>query len=329
MTLQHAGNLNLSSSLLMEKARKAFFKIKKAISLDNSCKLLEKLFDTLVVPIALYGSEVWGIGKEFKNSDPYEHLHIKFIKEALGVHCKASNAACLSELNRLPLYTNIQFLAIKYWLHIMESENSLCYKVCIATETNNSWIKNMKNLINKLGFNYLRENPFGIKLQLNQIKERINDTALQKLESEIKQNSKLTFFSKLYKPNSRPPYVDHCKLRKDRSVLCKIRVSAHSLYVEKGRYLNIPLEDRLCRCCNSSEIEDELHFLLSCPAYDQARINFIHKINNSLLNQKINRTTNISCHLIYSIFNNESTVILKILANHINECLLLRSSTLS
>jgi hypothetical protein len=62
--------------------------------------LLEKLFDTLVVLIILYGCDIWGVDHCFKDSEPFEHLHIKFIKEILGVHYKATNAACLAELNR-------------------------------------------------------------------------------------------------------------------------------------------------------------------------------------------------------------------------------------
>jgi hypothetical protein len=49
----------------MEKGRKAWFKIKKTITLNNPGNLLEKLFDSLVVPIILYGSEVWGVGNKF------------------------------------------------------------------------------------------------------------------------------------------------------------------------------------------------------------------------------------------------------------------------
>ena len=62
----------------MEKGRKAWFKIKKTITLNNPCNLLEKLFDSLVVPIILYGSEVWGVGNKFRDSDPFEHLQLKF-----------------------------------------------------------------------------------------------------------------------------------------------------------------------------------------------------------------------------------------------------------
>ena len=42
-TLKCNGNFNLGISVLMEKARKAYFKIKKTIGLNNPCKLLEKL----------------------------------------------------------------------------------------------------------------------------------------------------------------------------------------------------------------------------------------------------------------------------------------------
>jgi hypothetical protein len=58
----------------MEKGRKTWFKIKKTITLNSPCNLLEKLFDSLVVPIILYGSEVWGVGNKFRDSDPFEHL---------------------------------------------------------------------------------------------------------------------------------------------------------------------------------------------------------------------------------------------------------------
>ena len=42
------GSFNLAMSTLAEKARKAYFKIKKTIGLSNPCKLLEKLFDFLI-----------------------------------------------------------------------------------------------------------------------------------------------------------------------------------------------------------------------------------------------------------------------------------------
>jgi hypothetical protein len=42
-----------------------------------------------------------------------------FIKEILGVHCKATNAVCLAELNRYPLRGRIQLATIKFLEHIL------------------------------------------------------------------------------------------------------------------------------------------------------------------------------------------------------------------
>ena len=72
MVLKFNGNFNLAINTLIEKAWKANFKIKKPIGLNNPCRLLEKLFDSLVTPILTYGSEVWGVDSTFKDSDPFE-----------------------------------------------------------------------------------------------------------------------------------------------------------------------------------------------------------------------------------------------------------------
>ena len=121
----------------MEKGRKAWFKIKKIVGLNNPCNPLEKLFDTLVVSIILYGCEIWGVDYCFKDSEPFEHLHITFIKERLGVHCKATNAACLAELNRYPLRGRIQLATIKFLEHILNANNSLVNKVYSTAKTVN------------------------------------------------------------------------------------------------------------------------------------------------------------------------------------------------
>ena len=120
----------------MEKGRKAWFKIKKTITLNNPCNLLKKLFDSLVVPIILYGSEVWGVStyNKFRDSDLFEHLHLNVIKEILGLQCKTTNVACLEETNRTPLHLKIKLSAIKLLDHIVNSPNTLVNKIYINTE---------------------------------------------------------------------------------------------------------------------------------------------------------------------------------------------------
>jgi hypothetical protein len=42
----------------------------------------------------------------------------------------------------------------------------------------------------------------------------------------------------------------------------KIRLSAHKLGIEKGRYIEINKNDRLCKICKNSYVENEKHFIL-------------------------------------------------------------------
>ena len=90
VTFKHTGSLTNASKLLTEKAKKALFKIKKTVDLDNPCHLLDKLFENLVLPVMLYCSEIWGILCPVNDSTPYEHLQLKFVTEILRVQYKAS-----------------------------------------------------------------------------------------------------------------------------------------------------------------------------------------------------------------------------------------------
>ena len=62
-----------------------------------------------------------------------------------------------------------------------------------------------------------------------------------------------------------------------RSALTRLRISAHDLNIERGRYVGIDRRDRLCNCCNMSVIEDEYHFLLVCPLYRELRMRYFPK----------------------------------------------------
>ena len=65
---------------------------------------------------------------------------------------------------------------------------------------------------------------------------------------------------------------------KHRKALAKMRISAHDLHIERGRYLSIPPEARKCPFC-PSEVETEEHVLFHCHQYDSVRKTFKEKMN--------------------------------------------------
>ena len=64
---------------------------------------------------------------------------MKFIKEILDVHYKASHNVCRSELARLALRSEVQTAAINFQEHIIPSQDSLVNKMYSLTEHTNSW----------------------------------------------------------------------------------------------------------------------------------------------------------------------------------------------
>ena len=55
-----------------------------------------------------------------------------------------------------------------------------------------------------------------------------------------------------------------------------IRVSAHDLVIEKGRYIWILRKNRICLACGLGLVENEEHFKLGCVAYKSLRKDFIY-----------------------------------------------------
>lgn len=318
IVFNYTGNLNLCKSMLKEKGRKAWFKIKKTFSLDNSCCVLEKLFDTLVVPILLYGSEVWGISNNYKDSSPYESLHLKFMKEILGVNCKTSNIACLAETNRVPLHLKVQTNIIKFLIHILKSTESLVYEIFMNVKHNSIWMTQVKNMLNKLGFGNLNSDLNKIESHQSHILLRIQDQYKQSMNSSLTSNGKLSFYRKVHIPHKRLPYLDIIKNKSDRSIISKFRTSSHILAVEKGRHNDVDRSQRLCISCNEGEVEDEHHFFSKCPHYYQQRTNFIKTLKKYI---KV-PCTNIplSIKIISILLNNTSRDLLKITIKYMKDC---------
>ena len=70
-----------------------------------------------------------------------------------------------------------------------------------------------------------------------------------------------------------------------RNILTKFRISSHKPEIEKGRYMNIPTEQRICRLCKL-DVENEIHFLLECPSQANTRREILDQIESRFSNLK-------------------------------------------
>ena len=76
-----------------------FSLISKSRRLSLPIDIQLQLFDSTVLPIMLYGCEIWGNG----NIDVLDKLYLKYLKMVLWVHGKTCNNMVYGELGRFPL----------------------------------------------------------------------------------------------------------------------------------------------------------------------------------------------------------------------------------
>ncbi len=119
---EREGNFNKAVNDLRDKARRAFYAIKRNIKIDIPIRIWIKIIKSVIEPIALYGCEVRGplTNQEFTKWDkhPIETLQTELCKVLLRVQRKTPNNACRAELGLYPLIITIQKRAIKFHAHL-------------------------------------------------------------------------------------------------------------------------------------------------------------------------------------------------------------------
>ena len=126
--------------------------------------------------------------------------------------------------------------------------------------------------------------------------DQINQT---NIGSDGIDHNKLRFYKTLKSSFKTEPYVDLVHNRNQRSNLTRIRISAHSLEVERLRYQTpaVPYCDRYCRYCTEQVPGNEAHFLMFCSTFLNKRQCFLGKLKS--LNSKFSNLS--SDDLIKSI----------------------------
>ena len=103
----------------MDQARKALYCLyRKLRNISIPIDLQFKLFDTPILPIITYGSEIWG----YENTKQLKKLHLQFCRNILGVRTTTPNCMTYGELGRTPIDNKICCVRLQF--HIFFKQNS-------------------------------------------------------------------------------------------------------------------------------------------------------------------------------------------------------------
>ena len=203
--------------------------------------------------------------------DPYEKFHLRFIKWCLSVHPKAANIGCWGDTGRYPLIFEALKLAADYHerLKKLNDDSLLLAAYNEQVSLNLTWYNNMNSLSQSFGSGISNRKSVNIRKNLDILFKT-------KWHESVDKSPKLEFYKTLKKEFCYENYLsvnnhNHC------ASFRRLRISAHKLFVERGRYSrpNIERSDHFCTFCKFNlgihELEDESHVLLHCPLYSSVR----------------------------------------------------------
>ena len=331
------GKLKYAAEQLADRARKAFYAMKHSLSFYNklSVKTLLKLCSALIEPIILYGSEIWisDFNININNCDqlPCEKIQHLIYKDILGVQKKASNVAIKYELGTFPICFKAFLSMFKYYKRLKSNENGIINPVLMAAKLEDDYLYNIgiqgnwQGQINKLG-NKLNLQSLDIDESTfyNSLKNYyIENVNLQLQNTEFSKQGKLLFYSKIRRNYELQDYLKFPIVKTVRSKLTKLRISAHPLEIETGRYSKpcIPKECRFCHFCKTA-VEDELHFLYDCPIYKDIRQKY-YPLNIFNPNDDVSKERH--CKVLCNPIN---AVYARRLCEFLHDCFELRSNSI-
>ena len=174
ITLFKNGNWYRSQKCIAQHASRALynlFTVFNKIELPTSQKC--KLFDSLVGSILNFGEEIWGTHE----ASDIEFVHTKFLRRILNVKKSTNLTALYGELGRVPLMVFRKVIMIKYWIKILnQNDSSLVKKMYtllkLDTDVNNNykgnnWAYQIKSMLQQHGLEFIWNQQFEIEIPFN------------------------------------------------------------------------------------------------------------------------------------------------------------------
>ena len=281
-SFNYNGTFNRAMAKQVTQAKRALYGLipkfrKLNLPIDIQCHLI----DSCIVPILLYGSEVWG----FANIKQIEVFHNQTCKQILGLHKRSSNIMAQGELGRFNMMHYVTQRVLNFWAHTVNGKqckiSSLLYrmlKVAHDQGTHTSkWMTFVQDNLNKAGLGYLwNQEQFNTNWFKHRISQVSSDTNKQDWRSAVDQSGQCQTYKQIKTNLEIEPYLTLLTKKKALS-LRKFRTGNHYLPITFGRYTGVNREDRLCNLCIAEKIGDEYHYLFECTFFSAKRPKYVNE----------------------------------------------------
>ena len=243
----------------------------------------KKVFHAAVMSSILYGCESWLNG----NIKPMENIYNMCIKHLLGVRKTTTNTLCLIELGLPPLKALIMQRQRHFFKNMWAERGDMFddpfrYAMLLVRNSRTPTSRFLNDLIDR---------------DVDDIGQSMNNLHQEVIDS---QKSKCIYYKRI-SPNMHVHniYSEKSAVNElERISWTKLRLSAHSLAIETGRWNRLPEDQRLCQC---GLVQTERHVIEECVLSRHVRqmYNVTSLVNLVSERQDYQEV----CHIVHLILN--------------------------
>ena len=195
----------------------------------------------------------------------------------------------MAKLEDVPcLYYIMHVRCINYWIHILDMDDDRypkrCYELLKRLDNmeRHNWASEIRLLLCKFGFEsvWLQQCVPHRNSFIANFREKLKEYYIERWQTQLKNSSKLAIYSTFKLNFGLESYLGGCMSRQLCITFARFRSSCLPLEIDNGRKSGLLVEERICKFCeakNLSIMEDEYHFLLCCPTYNDIRYIFLKK----------------------------------------------------
>ena len=234
-----------------------------------------KLYHSCVCPVLDYCSEIWG----YKDYGKINSVQNRALRVYLGVHQRTSNLVINGDMGWTPSNTRRYIAMVRFYNRLLAMESNRIPKRIFLWEKElrtHGWAFEIKCLLGKV--DQAESYNSNQQCNINGVWSELFSLNSLKWKSDVASSAKLRTFVTYKNEFGVDPFVFKILNRGHRSVLAKFRSGTLPLEIETGRWRGTPVNERLCKICNSGDIEDETHFLFDCTLYSIVRNAFFTKV---------------------------------------------------
>jgi hypothetical protein len=253
-------------------------------SFQNRCREAElwdwkttlTLFGLLVIPVILYGCELWASSTTEMQWKQIEKIQKQLITNKFKIKSAVPYAILLSETGAAPIEAIAMVRVIRYLKKIEQMEEGRWPKFVFSDrlcKRKKTWMRQNNKWFSKWGI-CLSMCPTKSK----EIKTFVMDKFHKRTwEKELGRKNK--YYIEEFNPthnHQQKAYIGANISWRSKILIAQLRTNSHQLRCETGCWKRPKekWEERVCILCSSGKVETEKHFILECEALKDSRKNY-------------------------------------------------------